>query len=571
MLHEVIDEAMAKLPWPKSMKAGWGSLRWVRPLHRVLALFDGRQLAGDIHGVPFTDFTLGHRFHAPDRLTVTDFADYRDKLHAAKVILDSEARAVLIADQAKALAAADGLDVDLDQNLVTENAGLVEWPVAMIGRIDDEFMRVPPEVLRKTMATNQKYLTLRNPDGTMAPRFILVANLDADDGGAAIVAGNERVLRARLADAAFFWDQDRKHTLESHLPALDGIVFHAKLGSVGDKTRRVEGLAVEIARHIEGADPELVRTAARLSKADLTTNMVNEFGELQGVMGRYYARNDGHPDPVADAIAAHYAPAGPSDPCPKAPISIAVALAEKIDTLVGFWAIDEKPTGSKDPFALRRAALGVIRLILENDLRLALGPIFSSALSGFGGVSSGVRDSAALLSDLLVFLADRLKVHLKAAGIGHDRITAVFECTADDDLVRLIARVRALADFLAGEDGANLLIAYRRTANILRIEEKKDGREYTAPADPNGFSEDEERELSLALRKATREMSSAIDAEDFAGSMAALAGLRAPVDGFFDTVTVNVDDADLRTNRLALLAEIRDAMDSVADFSQISA
>ncbi|MEZ5669951.1 MAG: glycine--tRNA ligase subunit beta [Alphaproteobacteria bacterium] len=570
VLRELIGEAMAGLPWPKSMKAGWGELRWVRPLHRVLALFDGRPLGGTLHGVPLVDFTHGHRFLAPDRIAVTGFADYRDKLRAAKVVLDSAERAAMIADQARALAAAEGLEVDLDGGLLAENAGLVEWPVALMGRIDDAFMRVPPEVLRTTMAANQKYLTLRDADGAMAPRFILVSNLAAKDGGKAIVAGNERVLRARLSDAAFFWDQDRKHSLESRLPALNGIVFHARLGSVGDKVDRVEALAVEIARHVDGADPDRVRSAARLAKADLTTAMVYEFGELQGVMGRYYALNDGEHPEVADAIRDHYAPEGPSDACPSAPVSVAVALAEKIDILVGFWAIDEKPTGSKDPYALRRAALGVIRLVLENGLRLPLGAAFSAALANVPAAVAGPVDGATLAADLLGFFADRLKVHLKTEGVSHDRISAVFARTADDDLVRLMARVRALGDFLAGDDGANLLVAYRRAANILRIEEKKDGRSYAAPADPAGFAQEEERALQAALDAARAATADAIAAEDFAGAMAALAALRAPVDAFFDAVTVNVDDRALRANRLALLAEIRDAMDSVADFSQIT-
>lgn len=568
ILRDLIDAALMGLPWPKSMKAGWGELRWVRPLHQVLALFDGRPLGGDLHGVPLVDFTFGHRFLAPAQISVTDFGDYREKLRAAKVILDSEARAAQIAEQAQSLAEAEGLTVDLDPGLLAENAGLVEWPVALMGRIDDAFMRVPPEVLRTTMAANQKYLTLKNADGSMAPRFILVSNLEAPDGGKAIIAGNERVLRARLSDAAFFWDQDRKQSLASRLLALNNIVFHAQLGSVGDKVDRVEALAVSIARAIPGADPDRVRSAARLAKADLTTSMVYEFGELQGVMGRYYALNDGEPEEVANAIAEHYAPAGPSDACPTAPVSVAVALAEKIDILVGFWAIDEKPTGSKDPYALRRAALGVIRLVLENGLRLGLSQYFGSALRGYPGIDTTV-DGAALRKGLLSFFADRLKVHLKAEGIAHDHISAVFARTADDDLVRLMARVRALGEFVAGDDGANLLVAYRRAANILRIEEKKDGCSYTAPADPALFAEDETRSLKAALDAARTAMASAVETEDFTAAMTALAALRAPVDVFFDKVTVNVDDAAQRANRLKLLAEIRDAMDSVADFSQI--
>ncbi|MGF1625802.1 MAG: glycine--tRNA ligase subunit beta, partial [Alphaproteobacteria bacterium] len=430
---------------------------------------------------------------------------------------------------------------------------------------------VPPEVLRTTMAANQKYLTLRNPDGAMAPRFLLVSNLEATDGGKAIVAGNERVLRARLSDAAFFWDQDRRQTLESRLPALNGIVFHAKLGSVGDKVDRVEALAVAVARCIDGAETGRVRSAARLAKADLTTGMVGEFPELQGVMGRYYALGDGEHAEVADAIAAHYAPAGPSDPCPTAPVSVAVALADKIDILVGFWAIDEKPTGSKDPYALRRAALGVIRLVLESRLRLSLADMFAAALASYPAEVGSLVEPSDLTSDLLAFFADRLKVHLKAEGIAHDHISAVFARTADDDLVRLIARVRALGAFLAGDDGANLLVAYRRAANILRIEEKKDGRSFPPPADPDLFLQPEETALQAGLDAARAAMASAVAAEDFVGAMGALAALRPPVDAFFDAVTVNVaGDEDRRANRLRLLAEIRDAMDGVADFSQIA-
>lgn len=570
ILRDVIHDALAKLHWPKAMRAGWGELRWVRPLHHIMALFDGAPLGGEIHGVQLVDHTYGHRFLAPDRFSVNNFADYRDKLRAAKVVLDSEERGALIVDQAQALAAAEGLTVDLDPGLVAENAGLVEWPVVLMGRIDDAFMRVPPEVLRTTMAANQKYLTLKTADGAMAPQFILVSNLVAEDGGAAVIAGNERVLRARLSDAAFFWDQDRKQSLESRLGALNDIVFHAKLGSVGDKVDRVEALAVAIARHIDGVDAGRVRSAARLAKADLTTSMVYEFGELQGVMGRYYALNDGERPEVADAIAEHYSPAGPSDPCPTAPVSVAVAMADKIDILVGFWAIDEKPTGSKDPYALRRAALGVIRLVLENGLRLPLTGLFAAALNGYGNAVPKGVDAGALSSDLLGFFADRLKVHLKAEGVSHDHISAVFARTADDDLVRLMARVRALSSFLDGEDGANLLIAYRRAANILRIEEKKDDCTYDAPADPSLFAEDETRALKAALDNAGSAIAAAVADEDFEGAMTALAGLRAPVDAFFDNVTVNVDDAAQRANRLRLLAEIRDAMDSVADFSQIA-
>jgi glycyl-tRNA synthetase beta chain len=426
-----------------------------------------------------------------------------------------------------------------------------------MGRIEPEFMELPAEVLTTSMRSHQKYFACLDENGALAPHFLLVSNMIADDSGKAIIAGNERVLRARLSDAKFFWDQDRKFRLESRVPKLAERVFHAKLGSVRDKVERVEKLAIEIAARTK-ADPQQVRRAAQLMKADLSTGMVGEFPELQGVMGRYYALHDGEVPEVADAIAEHYSPLGPSDRCPSAPVSITVALADKLDTLAGFFAIDEKPTGSKDPFALRRAALGVIRLILENKLRIALLPLFRAA--------SG---NAEIGGDLLDFFADRLKVALRDQGVRHDLIAAVFALGNEDDLVRLLARVDALGAFLKTDDGANLLIAYRRAANIVRIEEKKDGKSYNEAPDRDGFNQQEELALAMRLGNATAKAASALEQEDFAEAMSVLAGLRAPIDDFFNKVTVNTEDRALRANRLRLLSQIRDTLNRVADFSQI--
>jgi len=443
-------------------------------------------------------------------------------------------------------------------------AGLVEWPVALMGRIDDAFMDIPPEVLITTMRKNQKYFALETKDGEMANRFIVVANKETADGGAAIITGNERVLRARLADAKFFWDQDRKQTLASRTPQLKDITFHAKLGSLDDKIDRVQALAADLADTV-GADKNKVRSAARLAKADLVTGMVTEFADLQGIMGRYYALNDGESPEVADAIAQHYSPLGPSDACPVAPVSVAVALADKIDTLVGFWAIDEKPTGSKDPYALRRAALGVIRLVIENGNRLPLTGVFGTAWQT--GKYNGKSDEAC--ADLLSFFADRLKVHLKEKGVRHDLISAVFALGNEDDLVRLLAQVDALGEFLGTDDGANLLTAYKRAANILRIEEKKDGASYDDAPDEKSLDQAEEKDLHAALSSIIDEISPILAEERYGDAMAKLAALRAPVDAFFDHVTVNCEDQALRVNRLRLLSQIRTTMNQVADFSQI--
>jgi glycyl-tRNA synthetase beta chain len=573
MLPALLSDAIVALPWPKSMRFADQAFRWVRPLHAIVATFDGAPLEGavDLGGgktLAFGNETRGHRFLAPESFVVAEFGDYRVKLKESYVILDPAERRALIATQAEKLAAAEGLTVKPDDALLDEVTGLVEWPVVLMGSIDEAFMAVPPEVLTTSMRTHQKYFSLLKSDGSLAPRFIVVANMAAKDGGKTIVAGNERVLRARLADAKFFWDQDRKVKLEERVPALKDIVFHAKLGTVADKSDRVETLAFELASMIPGADIDQVRTAARLAKADLTSGVVGEFPELQGIMGRYYALHEGEKKAVADAIAEHYGPLGPNDRCPTAPVSVAVALADKIDTLVGFFAIDEKPTGSKDPFALRRAALGVIRLILENKLRLPLLKVFAAA-NRLLGDQLGTKAAGFDKDGLLDFFADRLKVALREQGVRHDLISAVFALGGEDDLVRLLARVEALKKFLDSDDGANLLTAYKRASNIVRIEEKKDGATYDGAIDAGKLTVAEEKALHGALAEARAASAKSLQAEDFAGAMAALAKLRRPVDDFFDKVTVNCDDAALRANRLRLLSQIRATLHGVADFSRI--
>ncbi len=565
VLPALLGEAVASLPWPKSMRWGAGPARWVRPLHHILCLFDGAVVPVSFAGLTAADRTRGHRFHAPDVFAVKDFDDYRDKLTAARVMLDAAERRERIEADADALAAAEKLTLSRGDALLEEVAGLVEWPVTLIGRIDADFMSLPPEVLVTSMRAHQRYLSLTGADGGLAPRFVVVANLEAEDGGARIVAGNERVLRARLADARFFWDQDRKRRLEERVPALRDVVFHARLGTLAEKVDRMEALAGELAGHIPGADRDRCRAAALLAKADLTTEMVGEFPELQGVMGRYYARHDGEHDAVAEAIAAHYSPLGPSDTCPTAPTSVAVALADKIDTLVGFFAIDEKPTGSKDPFALRRAALGVIRLILENDLRLPLLEVFRTAGRLHGETAAGLDADG-----LLAFFADRLKVHLRERGVRHDLISAVFALPGQDDLVRLMARVDALNAFIESDDGINLLTAHRRAANILRIEAKKDGRDFDADTiDDTAFAQPEENRLFDHLGAVRDRVNDSLRSENFRDAFTAFASLRPDVDAFFDQVTVNASSANLRENRLKLLSLVDVQFGRLADFSRI--
>jgi glycyl-tRNA synthetase beta chain len=573
----IVPAIVAAFPWPKSMRWGNGRLRWVRPLHSVLCLLDGKLVPFEIDGIGTGNQTRGHRFLAPEPFSVNSFADYAEKLRKAHVILDAEERKTIILDGARAHAAREGLTLVEDEGLASENAGLTEWPVPLMGSFDESFLAVPPEVLATAMKAHQKCFSLRR-GRELANRFILVANLQAKDGGEAIIAGNERVIAARLSDAKFFFDQDRNVQLEARVPTLKEIIFHEKLGSQYERIQRVWRLAREIAPLV-GADPDLAERAAILAKADLTSGMVGEFPELQGVMGGYYALDQQENPLVANAIAAHYKPLGPSDQMPREPVAIAVALADKLDMLVGFWAIDEKPTGSKDPYALRRAALGIIRIVLESGVRLKLSDIIRAQLQQWSGktplrsedprASFGAPDTTGTRQSLLAFFADRLKVHLRDQGARHDLIDAVFSLGGQDDLLLIVRRVEALGRFLETEDGANLLIATKRAINILRIEEKKDGKSYDQPPDSKFFKQDEEKALAQLVDQVERAAASAIENEDFEAAMAAIALLRAPVDAFFDHVTVNAEDPALRANRLRLLNRIRATTLNVADFSKI--
>jgi glycyl-tRNA synthetase beta chain len=575
VLAEIIPEVMAKFPWPKSMrwpqgtqKMGWtnnagqpinwtnnqgeamqwqSSLRWVRPLRSILCTFDGELIQFHFGGISSGLHTRGHRFLSEGKIEAKRFDDYAQKLKAAHVVLEADERAAIIFEGVKQAAFVHGLEMIPDEGLLAEVSGLAEWPVVYVGTIPVEFMDVPPEILQTSMRTHQKYFSLRDPKtGKMANRFALVANMIAKDGGKEIVAGNERVLRARLSDAKFFWDEDRKHSLESRVEKLKGIVFHARLGTQFQRVERIEKLAGKIAAKI-GADVAMAKRAARLCKADLTTGVVGEFPELQGVMGRYYALHDKEDASVADAIRDHYKPVGPNDAVPTDKVSIAVALADKMDALIGFFAAGEKPTGSGDPFALRRAALGIIRILLEDRLRL---PLEAGA-------------------DLLSFFADRLKVALKEKGVRHDLIDAVFSLGHEDDLVRLVARVEALQAFLRTDDGANLLAGYKRAANILKLEEKRDNKTFISEVSEALLSEPAERALFSALAKAKSAITPLLEKEDFAAAMQQMAALRVPVDAFFDGVKVNTDDRQVRENRLNLLASLRGALHQVADFSRI--
>jgi len=620
VLADILAVVIRTFPWPKSMRWGErsaksGALTWVRPLHAITATFGLETEVPDVvkfavDGIEAGQTTFGHRFMAPSAISVRRFEDYEAKLLDAKVVLDPERRKDAILTDARQLAFAQGFELVEDQGLLDEVAGLVEWPVVLMGAFDSEFLSIPGEVIRATIRNNQKCFVVRDPKtGKLASKFILTANIEASDGGKAIVAGNERVIRARLSDAKFFYETDLKTKLEDRLPKFEQIVFHEKLGTQGERIKRIERLAGEIAPLV-GADVEKARRAARLAKADLLTEVVGEFPELQGMMGKYYALAQGEEASVAAACEEHYKPLGPTDRVPSDPLSIAVALADKIDTLVGFWAIDEKPTGSKDPYALRRAALGVIRIITENQLRF---PLYERAilhslcfaertLSTFEGmvttqarsldfVLPGLADALArrahqmassdealqtasehfdaLITDLLSFFADRLKVQLREQGARHDLVDAVFALGGQDDLLMVVRRVEALGKFLDTDDGKNLLAGTKRAANILRIEEKKDGKAYDGAPHPKLYSLAEEKTLAKAIDQAKAEASVAIAKEDFAGAMSAMAKLRPAVDAFFDHVKVNDDDPKLRENRLKLLNQIRAATREVADFSRI--
>jgi glycyl-tRNA synthetase beta chain len=564
IVAEVVEDAVRHFPWPKSMRWGAGSLRWVRPLHAILCILSdeaGSEVVDlEIDGIRASDRTRGHRFMAPDAFAVADFDDYAAKLRKAKVILESEERADHIWVEAHNMAFAQGLEVVEDKGLLAEVAGLVEWPVVLMGEIGGSFLDLPPEVLRTSMKEHQKFFSVRDPKSGRIVKFVTVANRETADDGATILAGNRKVLAARLADAKFFWENDlrtvRETGLEGMAAPLAEVTFHNRLGTQADRIERIAALAREIAPQV-GALPDLAAEAARIAKADLASEMVYEFPELQGIMGRYYALAAGHDDGVPEACEMHYKPLGPSDAVPAQPVSIAVALAEKIDMLTGFWAIDEKPTGSKDPFALRRAALGVVRILLENGLRMRLAEVFAH---GHAGVD---------VADLLSFFHDRLKVHLRDEGVPHDVIDACLAMPGNDDLVLLVTRAEALAAFLKTEDGENLLQGFRRANNILTQAEEADGVEYSFGPDPKLAEGPEEAALFDALDRAGSAIRPALEAEDFAAAMSAMADLRAPIDAFFEAVQVNTDNAVVRRNRLNLLHRIREIGASVADLTRI--
>lgn len=615
VIAEAIPEVMKAFPWPKSMKFGEGdkAQRWVRPIQRLLCLFDGDVVDFEVFGIRTGNLTEGHRRMGRGPFEIADFAQYTKVLREeGHVIQQREEREAIILEGARKVCNEAGLELVEDAGLLTEVAGLVEWPVPLLGEMDPDFLDLPPEVITLTMKTHQKYFAVKKPGETgVTSKFVVIANQLAPDGGKAIAAGNARVLSARLSDARHFWDNDRKTPLDEMAKELSKVTFHEKLGTVADKVERVAALARELAP-VVGADADMAEKAARLAKADLVSEMVYEFPELQGAMGRYYALDQGEDAAVADAIKDHYKPQGPSDEVPTAPVSAAVALADKLDTLVGFWAIDEKPTGSKDPFALRRAALGVIRIVISTNIRISLSPLllaksgnivgngimelspavakmhdrWSEGLDEFKGTfhrefvrkisfenPETVPFVAAAISDLLAFFADRLKVHLRDEGIRYDVIDAVF-ALGDDDLVRVTAKARALQAFLDTDDGAALLAGYNRASNIVRAEEKKDGEgafageleaDYLAAA-----PEDQERALIAAVNTAKGEAEQALVSENFEAAMAALATLRAPIDAFFEHVTVNSEDDALRRNRLFLLSQIRTAVRAVADFDKIA-
>jgi glycyl-tRNA synthetase beta chain len=628
VIGEILPDVIKSFPWPKSMRWGArskepGALGWVRPLHAIVATFgpeteDPEIVPFKVDGIAAGNVTRGHRFLAPQPFEVRRLDDYMQKLDRAKVVLDPERRRNIILEEAKELAFAQGLELVEDDGLLAETAGLVEWPVVLMGSFDEKFLHIPEEVIRATIRNNQKCFVLRDAaHAKLVNKFILVSNMEASDAGAAIVAGNERVIRARLSDAKFFYETDLKTRLEDRLPKFKDIIFHEKLGTQAERIERIERLAVELAP-LAGADVDKARRAARLCKADLLTEVVGEFPELQGTMGKYYAEAQGEDEAVAHACEDHYRPKGPDDLVPSDRVSIAVALADKIDTLVGFWTIDEKPTGSKDPYALRRAALGAIRIMLQNEIHLRLWPCFAfvrrrlleqilknpsinvkSHLAMFE--TTGGVDRETLLADLrnleaetaelmkgdryrsasmqprekeqiehlLLFFSDRLKVQLRDQGARYDLVDASFSLNVPDTILTIVRRVEALGKFLDSDDGKNLLAGYKRATNIVRIEERKDKREYTGAPDPKLYQQQEEKALAQAIVAAKADAERAVAAEDFEGAMRAMAKLRPTVDAFFDKVTVNVDDKPLRENRLKLLNEIRAATRAVADFSKI--
>ncbi|WP_332638809.1 glycine--tRNA ligase subunit beta [Brevundimonas sp.] len=570
LIAEMVDGVVRGFPWPKSMRWGSGTLRWIRPLKRIVALFDGHVVPFEIDGIPSGDLTEGHRFLGCGRpFAVKDFADYRAKLESDFVLLDVVDRKLRILEGAQAACAAKGLALVDDDGLLDEVAGLAEWPTPILGDMDPQFLTLPPEVIRLSMKVHQKYFAVRDPAiGELAPHFVVVANIAAVDGGVALAAGNARVLSARLDDARFFWDEDRKVGFAPWLTKLAGVTYHAKLGTMAERVDRLSVLAGVIAPYV-GSDENVAKEAGRLAKADLASGMVGEFPELQGVMGGYYAQHAQLGLPTIDAIRNHYQPQGPKDHVPTAPTAAAVALADKIDALVGFFAIDERPTGSKDPFALRRAALGVIRIVLEGPHRLPLTEVLEAARTILITSRAMSLDTPPTTKEILAFFADRLKVLLRDQGKRHDLVDAVF-ALGDDDLVRIVRRVEALDAFLATEDGANLLAGYKRASNILKAEEKK-GFVPTGMVNTGLPNQPEaETTLAFAVAAAATAVDAALETEDFAAAMRALSQLRAPVDAFFDKVMVNSDVAEERENRLKLLGQVRAVMGRVADFGQIA-
>ena len=566
VLPAIIETSLKKFAWPKSMRWGCNSFRWVRPLHSILAVFEAEVLHGELDlghdKLVFTNMTTGHRCCGAEKISVDNFAGYQDQLRKARVIIDRNERKRLIQEEAKKLADAKKLRLREDEALLEEVAGLVEWPNILMGSIDEEFMEVPSEALISAMRSHQKYFSLETLDGSLAPYFITVSNMPSDSTrDATIVVGNAKVLRARLSDARFFWDQDLKSKLDERVLALSKINFFDKLGSLGDKSERLQKLVPTICKFIGLDNVNGAVKAARLAKADLSTMMVSEFPELQGVMGGYYASADGELPEVCRAISGHYAPLGPTDACPSEPLTITISIADKIDTLVGFFAINEKPTGSKDPFALRRAALGIIRTILENKLRIPLKQLISKSLDEYPHLTDS--------NELLDFINERLKVYLRASGVQPDLIAANFEAGKEDDLYRLIMRVKALEELLASDDGANLLIANRRAANIVSIEAKKDKADFIGTPDPKVFELAEERALFAVLTELEKQVGDLIIKEDFQGAMKALASLRLPLDNYFENVIVNSENNNIRQNRLKTLSLVGKIMNQVADFSLI--
>ncbi len=606
ILKTIIEEILEKFPWPKSMRWGSGSSTWVRPLHSILCIFDGKIVPVEFAGIKAGNITYGHRFLAPQAITINKPEEYENALTKAFVIADRDKRKTLIESQIESIAKHESLITKPDLALLEEVVGLVEYPQVLVGKIDDKFMDLPPEVLTMVMRSHQKYFAMQNQDGSLSSNFLITSNMTTDDKGKAIIAGNERVLRARFADGRFFWDTDRKKPLSEWAEGLETVTYHAKLGTVADKVKRIGKLALALADYIPNVDKKLVERTAELCKADLVTGMVGEFAELQGIMGRYYATAQKEPQEVADAIRDHYKPQGAGDNVPTAPVSICVALADKLDTLISMFAIGEKPTGSKDPFALRRAALGVIRILLENNIRLPLKPIFSCpplavvathkaheklvkkteeklhephkigkylsvSETAYEDIPEGAADK--LSASLLEFFHDRLKVQLKDSGVRHDVIDAVTcggDDTKKDDIVRIVARAKAVQEFITTDDGTNLLAAYKRAVNILNIEEKKDSHKYSGQElSESALTEDAEKSLVASLNSVAQ-IAELLEKEQYKQAMTMLATLRAPVDLFFEKIMVNVKDNELlRSNRLRLLDRIRVLIDGIADFSKI--